>query len=458
MMVGCFMATIGTAQSPDQPSTWRRFTVEQRDGAVTRMTPMPCTDADMPRWAQDVSQQTSDWTDSPSSDATASGNKAFVAHPIPYVIAPTDDSEPFHSHNHCPSITWLPNGDLLAVWYSTQREVGTELTVLASRLRAGQSTWDASSEFFKCPDHNMHGSSVFQDGQGTIYHFNGMGAEGIEGWDNLALLMRTSEDNGLTWSSPLAVDPQFRHRNQVISGTLLTERGTLVQLCDAVPGGEGGTAAHISSDQGRTWNDPGAGKQKPQFVSGGTGEGTIAGIHAKMVELSDGRWMAMGRGDSIDGRMPKSISADQGKTWTYSASVFPPIGSGQRLVLRRLNEGPLLLVSFTADDRKHPESGEMDFTDAAGQKYTGRGMYAALSFDDGETWPVRKLLTPGEGDFNGGAWTQKFTATPTNAEHAGYLAATQSPDNVIHLISSRLYYRFNLDWLREPAVKSSLRR
>ncbi|HCZ02599.1 MAG TPA: hypothetical protein DHV39_04180, partial [Verrucomicrobiales bacterium] len=53
------------------------------------------------------------------------------------------------------------------------------------------------------------------------------------------------------------------------------------------------------------------------------------------------------------------------------------------------------------------------------------------------------------GDWNGGAWTQEFTATPTRAEHAGYLAATQTPDNVIHLISSRLHYRFNLPWLLE---------
>ena len=49
--------------------------------------------------------------------------------------------------------------------------------------------------------------------------------------------------------------------------------------------------------------------------------------------------------------------------------------------------------------------------------------------------------------MNGGAWTQDFVARPTRVEHAGYLAATQSPDNVIHLFSSRLHYRFNLTWL-----------
>ncbi len=59
--------------------------------------------------------------------------------------------------------------------------------------------------------------------------------------------------------------------------------------------------------------------------------------------------MAFGRGDGIvdkDGleRMPMSLSEDNGRTWTYSASEFPPIDGGQRLVLMRLQEGPVLLV------------------------------------------------------------------------------------------------------------------
>ena len=190
------------------------------------------------------------------------------------------------------------------------------------------------------------------------------------------------------------------------------------------------------------------GKPKPKFAEGGTGEGTIAGIHAKVVELSDGRLLAFGRGDTINGRMPMSVSSDLGKTWSYHASPFPPIGGGQRLALKRLQEGPLLFVSFTSGNRRKPEANGMTFTDQKGREFTGHGMYAAVSFDDGKTWPVRKLLTPGEEQFNGGAWTGDFTATPTRAEHAGYLAMTQTPDGMIHLISSRLHYRFNLAWLK----------
>jgi hypothetical protein len=421
------------------PITYRHFSVQEADGRVVALTPVIGGAA--PRWARDVSPQPNAWP------GAATPAKPLFAPPIVYVLPPTDTGEPFHPHNHQPSITWLANGDLLAIWYTTREESGTELTVLASRLRAGRDAWDASSEFFKAPNRNMHGSSIFHDGQGTVYHFNGLGPDGGTGWARLALLLRVSRDNGVTWSAPVAIGPQITGRHQVISGTIQTRAGVLIQNCDAVPGGNGGTALHLSRDHGGTWADPGVNKPAPQFAEGSTGEGTIAGIHAQVVELNDGRLMAFGRGDTIAGRMPRSVSADLGQTWTYSASPFPPIGGGQRLVLKRLREGPLLLVSFTSGNRRAPEANGLTFTDQEGKAFVGHGMFAALSFDDGETWSVRKLLTPGSGEFDGGAHTGRFTSTPTRAEHAGYLAATQSPDGVIHLISSRLHYRFNLAWL-----------
>lgn len=438
LVMAVMLASAAHAQDLGKPLTYRHFEVEEADGRVLRMTPVPAES--VPRWAREVSQETFGWT-------KQGGEKPFFARPIPFVLPPTDEGEPFYPHNHQPSITWLPNGDLLAIWYSTNSEYGLVLTVLASRLRPGRQAWEPSSEFFKAPNRNMHGSSIFHDGRGTIYHFNGMAPHGVTGWKKLALLMRTSKDNGVTWTPPKAIDDRLIARHQVISGTLMTKGGVLIQACDAASGGSGGTALHISSDGGKTWTDPGEGKPAPTFAEDGTGEGTIAGIHAKVADLGDGSLLAFGRGNSINGTMPMSISADLGKTWTYKASPFPPISGGQRLVLKRLQEGPLLFVSFTSGDRGKPEANGMTFTDQKGKAFTGHGMYAAVSFDDGKTWPVRKLLTPGEGEFDGGAWTKQFTATPTRAEHAGYLAATQTPDGVIHLISSRLYYRFNLPWL-----------
>lgn len=435
-------AVNATAEESTAPSTYRHFDVEEADGRV--VTTKPIRETAPPQWARDVSQRRKDWP------AGSDVSQPYFEGPIPFVLAPQDAGEPFHKHNHQPSLTWLDNGDLLAIWYSTGAETGTELTVLASRLRAGQKAWDPSSEFFKAPNRNMHGSSIFHDGHGTVYHFNGLAPDGGKGWARLALLLRTSTDNGVTWTPPQPIGPRVTGRHQVISGTIKTSQGTLIQCCDAVPGGNGGTALHLSTDGGKTWSDPGDGRPAPRFTQDGTGEGTIAGIHAGVVEVQAGRLLALGRGDTIDGHMPLSLSADLGKTWTYKASPFPPIGGGQRLVLKRLREGPILLISFTSGNRGKPDAGGMTFTGKDGQEFTGYGMFAALSFDEGQTWPTRKLLTPGAGAYDGGAHTGPFTATPTRAEHAGYLAATQTPDGTIHLISSRLHYRFNLAWLKVP--------
>ncbi len=410
--------------------TYRFFQVKEENDKVIGTEPVK--EETTPPWARSVSQELHSWV-------AIDPDIAYFKLPIPFVVPPSEgSSEPFHSHNHQPDITWLPNGDLMAIWYSTMGEQGTELTVLASRLRAGSQAWEPASEFFKATNRNMHGNSLFYDkSTGLLHHLNGMGRLGVPGWDNLALLHRFSTDNGVTWSvaRPISSGANFQKRHQVIAGIVRTSDGALIQPCDATPRGEGPTAIHISRDGGRTWTDPG---------------GDIRGIHAGIESLPDGRLLALGRSQAIDGHMPISLTSNMGKTWNYSPSPFPPIGSGQRLVLLRLIEGPLLLVSFTNYGARDFDKG-MSFIDADAKAFEGLGLYTALSRDDGVSWSNIKLLTPGKGTYDGGAWTQQFTASPTRAEHAGYLAATQAPDGIVHLISSRLHYRFNLKWLETPA-------
>ena len=396
------------------------------------------------RHANAVRQQAFTWS---KNDTTP-----FFTAPVPYVITPAcGSSEPFFRHNHQPAITWCDNGDLLAAWFSADEENGRGMVVLASRLRAGSDQWEEASLFFKVPDRNMTGLALFNDGEGRLYHLNGVEAAGD--WQNLAMALRVSTDNGATWSAPRLIAPEHTKRHQIIAGTIRTREGWLIQACDAGPGSHDGAAIHISKDGGATWHDPWDGAPLPDFHEGGSGS-TIAGIHAGVVQLADGSLMALARGNSIEDeqgrlRMPMSLSKDGGKTWEYHASEFPPIDGGQRLVFMRLKEGPLLLISFTDHPLRTPENERgMLFPDRAGNNYRGYGLYAALSFDEGKTWPVRKLLTDGETRFlNGGAWTRFFLMDQTHAEPRGYMAATQTPDGMIHLVSSRLYYRFNLAWL-----------
>lgn len=429
-----------SAMLPDDRHSQTGFRIVESDAPLHHTgeawtAPMPRTD---------LSQEKYHWS--------TTGDKPVYIPPVPFVIEPQCGSgTPFYRHNHQPAVTWCDNGDLLAIWFSANDENGREVTVLSSRLKAGADSWEEASEFFRVPDRNLTGSSLLNDGKGTLLHINGMEASGD--WQNLAMTLRRSRDNGATWSAPEIIAPEHTKRHQVIAGPSVTREGWIIQACDAGPGGNDGTALHISRDGGLTWADQWDGAPLSDFREGSTGS-TIAGIHAGVVQLNDGSLMALGRGNSITGadgkpHMPMSVSHDMGRTWTYHASELPPVDGGQRLVLRRLNEGPLLLIAFTDHPQRTPEADRgMEFTMPDGKRVKGYGMYAAVSFDEGRTWPVRRLITDAVPRFNdGGAWTGFFESDATHAEPRGYLCATQTPDGIIHLLSSRLHYRFNLAWI-----------
>lgn len=395
-----------------------------------------------PLWSTNVESVAHKWSEE-SEEPVFEG-------PLRYVNKPSrPENVPFYSHNHCPDISWCDNGDLLAIWFSCEEERGREMTILASRLRKGNDSWDPPAQFFNAPDRNMTGSALFNNGEGKLFHFNGLEVSGC--WKNLALVMRTSTDDGASWSHPRLINPNHQTRNQVIAGTIKTKKGYLIQPCDA--GAAGGKDAissiHISRDGGINWTDPGV-HESPLNLDRGSKGKSIAGIHAGIEQLSNGDLMAFGRGNNIEGKMPISYSEDMGKTWTYHSSQFPPISSGQRIVFTRLREGPLLLISFTdpSDDLDGDRTG-MSLLDATGKERTCYGMFAALSFDEGRHWPIKKLITAGGPSqrLDGGAWTGEFTMNANQSEPMGYLAATQTPDGMIHLISSALYYKFNLAWL-----------
>ena len=190
-----------------------------------------------------------------------------------------------------------------------------------------------------------------------------------------------------------------------------------------------GTVIHLSKDEGKTWKQAG---------------GIIAGIHAGVVEIGAGHLLALGRGDTIDGKMPMSISTDRGETWTRKASPFPPISGGQRLALLRLREGPLFLASFANEP--------VTITDASDAQRSVKGLFAALSYDDGAAWTIRRPISDdGEGRQVESTDGGMFTMSASQGEPKGYLSVTQTPNGVIHLISSRQHYAFNFAWLEAAA-------
>jgi len=403
-------------------------------GPMPQTKPLPPHEP--PLWAQNVSQAVPKDIDKGPDPA-----KPFFRGPRTYVKIPPGSEGPlFSKHNHCPALVNCPNGDLLAIWYTCRREPGRELDIAAARLRCGADAWEPAAPFWGAPDRNDHASALFAAADGTLYHFNGLSAHAT--WGSLATIMRTSTDSGATWSEARLIMPEHGLHHMPVETVIRLKNGTLLVPCDAVPGGGGGTAVLLSPDGGKTWTDPAEGKPSPAFEKGTTGH-TIAGIHAGVVELADGRLMAFGRGNNIDGRMPMSLSADGGRTWTYQPSPWDPISGGQRLVVLRLAEGPILFCSFAK---------KMPVRDASGAERPVSGLFAALSLDEGKTWPVRRLVSDDSPArrVDGGGNTGPFTMSASQGEPRGYLSICQTPDGLVQLISSKQHYQFNLAWVKAP--------
>lgn len=356
-------------------------------------------------------------------------------------IPPNSVGPLFSTHNHSPAITECPNGDLLAIWYSCADEGGSELNNVASRLRRSAKEWEPASLFWDGADINDHGPKLWWDGDRTLFHF----ARGFR--ENI---VRTSTDNGATWSPARLVQPVCEWGNAPIR----TREGFLVITTDTAS-----TSLNLSRDGGQTWTYPEIADRTKAARNGSGFRHT--GIHAGIVQLADGRLMTMGRLDQPSDqekfgfKTPVSFTSDWGATWTYERSEFPAISSVQRAVLLRLREGPLLFCTYTDQWRDWKTRKGLPFQKADGSEFTGYGLFAALSFDDGKSWPVRRLITPGGPDRTVNCIDRgQFTMSDTMAEPQGYLAATQTRDGRVQLITSKNHYVFNLAWLKQkPAAR-----
>ncbi len=382
---------------------------------------------------------------------------------------------PLYTHNHSPTLSWTENGDILASWFSGESEIGPELTLLAcrgKRMEDGSLSWSPPSEFLKAADRNMHSSNLLtnsvrlSNGNKEPFVLHQMASIGVAGrWDKLALGYRRSTDNGATWTPVkmvLELDHALNDGCSMQGNMFQTSDGKLFFVSDDETDGVFKTSSLIvSEDNGETWERRGHSSNTP-------GNERIAGIHAAVAEIEDVNgdgvkdFLAFGRdkGRLFDGKAPESISTDGGNTWLRSASVFPSIGSGKRMALLRLRYSkdypahpgikPLLFISF-ADNGISARDGE-------GRMNNVKGLFAALSFDEGKTWPeqyrrvISNLEVYEEMDIIVAPWQRKRKLTKTQGQEEGYMSVTQSPDGMIYLTDGKMVYNFNLAWLMEGAV------
>ncbi len=172
----------------------------------------------------------------------------------------------------------------------------------------------------------------------------------------------------------------------------------------AVDGDGNDTVLFATSNEGKTWRDTG---------------GRSGGRHTTFVLGKDGSIIGYGgKNSNIEGTMPLSVSRDGGKTYEKSKTEFKPLAGGQRPSIIRLQSGRLFFVADTLSSR------------VPGGR---QASYVALSDDEGKTWQRRDLPI---------------------ASTVGYVTATQAPNGVIHIVTSKtkpafLHIELNETWVQQ---------
>jgi len=323
-------------------------------------------------------------------------------------------------HNHSPGFTILPNGDALAIYFSTpagKSEADTSTSFVQARLRYGSVEWDMPDLFFKTKDFNDQSGLLWND-NGKIWFFGG----GRDISDYIPFRIVTSADNGATWklSLPQLDKPATSYTAQPITSAF---RGPDQSIYFAMDGHGSHSFLWHSTDNGIHWHDMG---------------GRTGGRHSVILPLDDqGNLLSIGgKNSNVDGWSPENSSSDWGTTWSESKpSPFPPLGSAQRPSMIRLASGHLLFVSdsYFHKSKQAPPPG---------WKY-GDDCFVAISKDNGATWHIKPLpvqLPP-----------RHRLGHPT----LGYSTVSQAPNGVIHLLTTislpGLHYEFNEAWVWSDA-------
>ena len=335
------------------------------------------------------------------------------------VAALTGMDSMVYVHNHSPGFEIMPNGDALAVYFSTpsgKKEADTSTSFVQARLRYGSEDWDMPELFFKTGGYNDQSAMLWND-NGMIWFFGG----GRDISDMVPFRIATSVDNGANWifSIPKLAKPATSFTAQPITSAFRGEDRSVYMAMDGV---DAESYLWRSSDDGATWHDMG---------------GRTGGRHSVIIPLDDkGKLLSIGgKNSDVDGWSPMNTSTDWGATWSKSKpSPFPPLGPRQRPSLIRLASGNLLFVSdsYLIGRKKDPPEG---------WEY-GNDCFVAVSKDNGASWHIKVLPV-------------QVMATGKRFPTLGYVTVRQAPNGVIHMLTTInkpcLHYEFNEAWIWSEA-------
>jgi len=276
-----------------------------------------------------------------------------------------------------------------------------------------------------------------------------------------------SSDSGQTWNDPVeltAVLTAFRSRYPWVvvapgpgHGIQMTNGRLVVPFWMSDGSGGDGPKANrshrpsivvsvYSDDHGRTW--------QMGDVAIPDNEVSVIPNETAVVQLADGRVMFNSRNESINYRRLITTSPDGATNWSepyFHDAFFEPIcfGSMVRYSIQPLQSKNRILFC-NPDSRHDPWVAGRPSTPRSAPNRHRTNLTLRMSYDEGHTWPVAKVLDPGIAGYS------DLAVTPNGMIHVLYEGGSINGWDNNHFKNQAMsVLSFNLEWLTDGADQLS---
>lgn len=332
-----------------------------------------------------------------------------------------------YTHYRIPGLVATPGGALLAYCEGRHDARGDwgNIDILARRSVDGGRRWDPARVLIDIREEIVNPVSAAQEIAGSGSAANNPVAIADHRTGAVHFLycaeyarcfyMR-SNDDGRSFSSPRDITGTLEGlREEYPWAVIATGPGHGIQLRSGrllVPiwlsTGEGGHAHRpsavstiYSDDHGESWHCGeivvAHGELYPTQSGGRASVTTVVNPSETVaVELSDGRVMLNIRSESPEHRRVVSISSDGASGWStpaFDPELFEPVCMGSIAALLAEPAGGRLIVFANPDTRHLPR----DYGDTSAPR---ENLTVRLSYDDGLSWPVTRVLDPGSSGYS----------------------------------------------------------
>ncbi len=257
-----------------------------------------------------------------------------------YPKADPYDRENLYGFNHAPSVVKLPDGRLLAAWFSGPFEASVHQVLLGAYSADGGVSWSSEIVLQDTPHQSDFDPAFIVDGNRTwLFYTAGrwnrypiVGPRDVErveiGKQSFKLFGRWTENSGRSWSDAVRILEDNVGWGCRSNGIKISTGELLLPIYDFTSS----TAAVVrSDDRGKTWQRLGK-AVLPKKV--GAGEPSVA-------LLPSGKLLMVLR--TRDGFLWKLISEDQGTTWSKPTKTDLPAATSSANIIST-SDGRVLLT------------------------------------------------------------------------------------------------------------------